>query len=271
MAKAVLKSRKALLLHGALSGALLPLLAADAKINLAPLLANVTRANFKGQKATIATGLKALTKGKLAQDADLDGVIKLLDSLEKVDDGTDEDDKIVDQPAVDAEEDPASKALAFCKGKMGEDDYTELTGILTSPAAPAADEDAPAEEDDDAAGGDPAPAMDKATVRKIAQDAETRAVHRVNAMHEAITLVEPIVGKLKVSAFDSAAGVHKFALDHLKIATKDVHPTAYKSLVEMHLSTRDKGGPSPVIAQDAKGAAQSFAERFPTAAKLKRA
>ena len=65
--KAVI-SRKALLAHGALAAYLAPKMAADATIDLAPILAGVNRKNWGAKKAGIVSAIVAKSKDKLAQD-----------------------------------------------------------------------------------------------------------------------------------------------------------------------------------------------------------
>lgn len=60
-----------------------PQLAADAKVDYAPLFKGVTTKNLKARKPTIIGDAKKLLKGKtLAKDASIDGLAHLLDKLE---------------------------------------------------------------------------------------------------------------------------------------------------------------------------------------------
>jgi hypothetical protein len=79
-----LLTRKGAVALGALMIALKPKLAMDAKIDLAPLFKGVTAKNFKEKKPAIVEGVTKLTAGKLAQDASINDVAALLDSLEGV-------------------------------------------------------------------------------------------------------------------------------------------------------------------------------------------
>lgn len=79
------------------------------------------------------------------------------------------------------------------------------------------------------------PALDAAMVDKIVQKKVDAAIDANNRMHQALKEVEPIVGV--VIGMDSAEAVYKFALDHVKIDTDGVHPSAYKALVAMHKQT----------------------------------
>src|SRR6185437_10334595 len=78
----VLLTRMGSVARGALMVALKPKLAQDAKIDLSPILVNLTAKNFKEKKPAVVAGIKKLTKGKLAEDASIDDVIKLVDALE---------------------------------------------------------------------------------------------------------------------------------------------------------------------------------------------
>lgn len=260
-----LKSRKALLVQGALTSVLLPILAQDAKVDLSTMLEGVNAANFKESKPQLITALQAATKGKLAQDASLDAVVDLLDKLDDVTDGAESDDVAESQPAADAEEDPMAKLMAFCKGKMGEDDFNELSSLMSGEGA--SDEETPEAPE----GGAPKPGKDGQ-----AMDAAT-IVRRVQAIASAKELVEPIVGKITV-AHDSAKPILALAMDHLKLDKTGLNETGMRRVLEMHLAAKAKGdnaqggGGSAKLAMDAATSAQSeFETAFPAASKLIRA
>jgi hypothetical protein len=84
--KSKLMSRTACISLGALAAFLSPKLAKDAKLDITPAFSALTAKNFKEQKPKIVAALTKLTAGKLAQDADLDGIVELLDKLESVSD-----------------------------------------------------------------------------------------------------------------------------------------------------------------------------------------
>lgn len=77
----VLLSRKAAMAQGAVSAYLLPLLAADAQIDLTPVFANVTAKNYAAMKPQIIADVRRLTAGKLAMDASVGDLAGLLDSF----------------------------------------------------------------------------------------------------------------------------------------------------------------------------------------------
>ena len=81
MAKSLL-TRRAAAVQGALLAFLTPRLAADAKIDLGPIVAPITTKNFGALKEKIADDVAKLATGKLATDASVDGLAMLLDALE---------------------------------------------------------------------------------------------------------------------------------------------------------------------------------------------
>jgi uncharacterized protein len=88
MSKKIL-TRKGAQVMGALVGFLSPKLAADAAINFYPIVGDITTKNFGAKKKSIADEVQRQTKGKLAADATTQGLIELLDGLEKVEEGHD--------------------------------------------------------------------------------------------------------------------------------------------------------------------------------------
>lgn len=111
-------------------------------------------------------------------------------------------------------------------------------------------------------------AMDAAIVAKgyvtkdeaarMAQDAATSAVQRVNALHKAREDVKPLVG---VVAMDSAEDVYKFALEHAKVALDGVPPAAFAALVEQ-VKAR-KAAPPTQTPKFATDSATSVDKAFP--------
>jgi hypothetical protein len=100
-----------------------------------------------------------------------------------------------------------------------------------------------------------------ADAKTLAEDAASRAtsdaVASVNALHIAREAVKPLVG---VVAMDSAEAVYRFALDHEKVATDGVHPSAFPALVAQVVA-RKSATPvavaAPVLAADAASAVQA--------------
>lgn len=253
-------SRKAVAARGAIVAYLAPKLAADAKINLRPALVSVTRKNFIAQKPTIMAGVKAATKGKLAQDADIEDLVELLDTLgvEDADTALDEDDDM--QPDMGADIDVAGAAKAFLKGKLSPEDYAEFEGMMTDkPADPPAAAD---EGDDD---GKPKP-IDQAAMDSAIKAAVAASDRRHADIRDALTEVKPFVGELAMS-FDSGAAVRRHALKMLGVADHaNIHESALSSVLKVQAKP---GRITPTIAQDAAGSA-SFATAFPGAARIAR-
>lgn len=282
-------SRKAALVKGALI-ALKPKLAADSKLNLNPILAGVTAANWLTSKPLIAAAIKP----KLAKDADLESVMQLLDSL----DGGDQDDLDVglddepsDMPAVDAS--PVDEICSMLKGKISDEDMSaieaklrglKLAGDETDDAPPppeAKPEDKPAEKPamdnppptpgTNAPGGAPAakkddavskPAMD-AAISTAVKAAEAATIKRLNDISDAKEVAHAYVGKLSI-AFDSAESVYRTALETLGVKVDGIHPSAFRAVLE----AQPKPGAAPIrIAQDS-AIPVDFASAFPNAGRL---
>lgn len=85
------------------------------------------------------------------------------------------------------------------------------------------DEEKKAEDEEPDSGEKDKPAMDADAI-------EAAAVARINALWQAREDVKPLVG---VVAMDSAEAVYKYALQQKGVNTKGVHPSAYKSMVEL--------------------------------------
>lgn len=288
-------SRAAVLLHGAITASLLPKLAKDAAIDLAPVLAKITAKNFKAEKANIVAGVKTATKGKLAKDASLEDVTALLDNLEKA--GVDElDPKAAPGPMGGENEsddyeamDENEQAKAFLASKLTPADLAEYQRLC---AAGAGDEFPPkkegAEKDEDEEKKDKVEANDAkrardadpkekpdmvdkkamdAALAKVAQDTETKVMARVKAIADAKEAVEPYVGKIKV-AMDSAEKVYVTALGMLGVDGIDDLPLkALEKILSAQMKQSDKQKHT-TVAQDEASAPASFYERFPGAQRI---
>jgi hypothetical protein len=254
-------SRKAALVKGALM-ALKPKLAADAKLNLNPILAGITAANWASTKATIV----AAYKPKMAADADIDSVIQLLDSLDSADDnvGLDDDMPVPDVGAVDAS--PIDEICAMLKGKISDDDMAAVEAKMRGLKLAAADEEDPAippaasaapKKDEDSVSK---PAMD-AAIKDAVRLAEDAAVKRMRDVSAAEIAVQPWVGKLAI-AMDTSEGVYKTALETLGVDVSGIHPSAFRAVLEAQPKPGDVK--QLRIAQDS-ARPQGFSDRFPNA------
>ena len=192
---------------------------------------------------------KATTVKKLAEDAakafpeaDLDSAAFIkaiqfaLDEAEK-EKAEDEDDDTDDDQANDEDDDEeeAKKKAAALKAEDEDDD----------------------EKDDK---------VDKKAMDAALKAVERNTIKRMNSIRDAEEEVRPLIGS--VVAQDSAEAVYKLALDEAGVDLTDVPPSAFRALVRMHKATKTDKAPVR-IAQDA-ASDKSFAERFPSAGKLKR-
>jgi hypothetical protein len=257
---AILKSRRALMLNGALVAFLAPKIAQDKALDLSDVLGSVNAETIGKTKKAVATLIVAKAKPLLAQDGelDVDDVVKLIGAVEGAEVDPAEDDEISDTPAadpaatpaVDADGDKLSKVLAFLEGKLSDEDMAAIGDMC---AEGAADDlpDAPSDDPDDKKDQPKAkPAMDaKAVGRTIAM------------MRLAEREVSPHIGEIKVSV-DSPEAIYKMALDHAKVDLAGVHKSAYRSLVRMLPKPSETAAP---MALDHAKANNDFASRFPTA------
>jgi hypothetical protein len=125
------------------------------------------------------------------------------------------------------------------------------------------DEDVDAEDKDDMdaddenySDGDPSTPGGSRSGGKTAIDSAevdrriTRAVQARDALHTALREVEPIIGRV---SFDSAGDAYRAALTHLKIDTKDIHPSAFPSMLKI---AKDRANATAApIAMDSTGVA----------------
>lgn len=175
----------------------------------------------------------AQLKPKLAQDADIEDLTNLLDALaDETAPAADEADG-EGKPAADNA--GAGQVVEFLKGKLSDEDLASVSEMLSGSAPQTAgDEELENDGDKDKPPvppkNDDKPAMDADMVEKIAGQRVAAAIAARDALHDARSEVESLVGKV---ALDSAEAVYKFALDHAGVDTKGVHPSAYKAMVAM--------------------------------------
>lgn len=283
--KMKLKSMKATVAYGALTAYLRPQLAMDAAMpNLGAALGTFEPGKFKEATPNFVAALrKSLGKVKLAQDADLagvvDGVQKLMASIDG--DKTVEDEAVMDPAAggdlneEDTTMDGGMEAIkAYLTEKGVPEDIIagmpggEAGGEKKPPIDPGATttEDGAPDADNDDDGKKPKP-FDKGAMDAAIKKAQNDTIARMNAISDAKEKVRPIVGNLAM-AFDSAEGVFRQAF---KMQGKDVSKvkelTALQQMWDMLPAPGAK--PREAIAQDS-AAAGDYASRFPNAAKVKR-
>lgn len=261
----MLKSRRALMLQGALTALIAPKLAADAKFSPAPYLVGVNARNYGVTTKRLPQRILDAVAPKLAADEglDVDDIIKVIGAVSG--NGMEPDgDEMDEPPAVDAEGDKMAQVMAWLKGKLSDEDMAELAK-MTSGEEPAKDAD-PAMEPEkkgDVVGltkqKDDQPAMDaKAVMRNM------------NEIRQAEIAVRPYVGEIAV-AMDSAADYYRLALDAVGVE----HATAPDSALPHMLALCPKPGSTPAaaaprVALDA-ASATSYRKRFPEARPLKTA
>lgn len=107
-------------------------------------------------------------------------------------------------------------------------------------------------------------AMDAAIASSVTAAVKAERKHQAD-IREAERFVRPWVGDLAV-AFDSAADVYKAALEANGRSVKDVHPSAYRTILEMTPKPGHQRQ-TPRLAMDS-AKSNGFAERFPDAAKI---
>lgn len=229
-----LASRKATLVAGLLASTMKTRLAADQALDLAPVLKGVTRKTFKADKPKIFSRLAAQTKGKLAADANLDDVIELLDSMDDVDAGAMDEDKVeekkADEPKADDEDDtPAMDAEAIAKycadNGMSSDAMEGLRALMGPKANDGDPEPKGGEEKVDKK------AMDRAIATAVAKTAKD-AKAGIAALLEARELVRPYIGEVSF-AMDSADEILRTALEANDIDLAGVHPSAYRAMLKL--------------------------------------
>lgn len=264
MTKKTVLTRKATALQGALVAYLAPKMAKDAKVDIRPALAGVTAKNFKANKPAIAADLAKLLKGKLAADANINDVAKLLDALEQEDvqEGADIDpsnglpmekmskkDGEDDMEDMEMDDEPMAKAkeaiAAHLNGKCSPEDIAKVHEMMDEMHPAAADgETEEAEENADGEEGKKTPqAKDKEgpemkpkmVTQKAMDSAIKAAVKSANENQKKIRLAEdavrPYVGKLEI-AYDSADEVYRHALETLEVDVDGVHPSAYPVILK---------------------------------------
>jgi hypothetical protein len=256
-------SRHATMAKGALVGLVMPKLAVDQKIDFNALLNGVTAANWTAKKADIRNAIRP----KLAKDADIADVAKLLDAFDPGNQGM-EDAPPADTPnpnemldAVDA--DPSEEILAMLRGKVSDEDLAAVQAKLQALLAPAADEfptTPPATPIDDNPADPMAekkelPAMD--AVNKLIANAVEKSRADAREAAEAREAVRPFVGSVAV-ALDSGEAIYRAALGMLGVKHEGVHASALRAV----LDAQSKPGTTTRIAQD-QAPANDFVTRFP--------
>lgn len=289
--KTALLSRTALRLQAAVSA-----LAMDEKPNLGPVLKGLTAKNFVARKPALAKGLRLAFDDIGATGATPDDVImKVLDMVEgqTAAEPVEADEAPAGaQPAAATE--PNSGAPAEAGGKMdmakikawlaskgmGEDDMSELDGMMGDPAE---DEDETEEEKKareakavtDKAAKDAEmkdmvskPAMDQAISAAVAT-VEKRMLETSREINGAFNYVRPWVGELaNDSAITGPTDVYRKALTSLGVANAaTLHADALRAVLDAQPKPNARTAREPAMAMDS-AAATSYETRFPGAARI---
>lgn len=257
-------SKTAAVVAGALGAHIRPRLAQDAALgDLTPFLKGVSRKNLKSEQPRIVRAMQNHFKGKLAQDADLEGLKEVIDvfsdpSVAPI--GEDEEDVAdpkADEPPVAQDDEIMGKMREILTAKLGAEEAERVMAALGEPQTAGA-----ADEPPDTPDTPPAPvtqqAMDAAIV-KATKAGENAAIARMTAIRTAEQECRPILGE--IVAQDSAEAVYKMALDAKGIDLTDTPPSAFRALVKMALA-QDQAPQTPRVAMDS-AAHKSFRERFP--------
>lgn len=272
MNKTVL-SRMAAVSRGALMAYLMPKLAMDAKVDLDAILKDVSAKNFSEKKPEIIAAVRTAVAGKLAMDASIEDVVKLVDALEKeeVKEGLDADPnsglpiveeeelaKVLNLEEQAKDEDVDAKRREFLAGKLSDEDmkaYDAICGV-------AKDEEVE---------------VTKTTEEPITQTAMDEAIKATEARvrdglrktREAENAVRPYVGDMAI-AFDSAEDVYRGAFKILGVDVNGVDPSAYPTILK--LTPNPKAKKQVQLGMDAKptaGSAADFSKRFPGAERIR--
>lgn len=277
-----------LVAKGALLGRFPKLIAMDAKV-IDPVFAGVTGKTWRDRKPVLALAIKGL-----AQDASMEDITKLLDSLDEIESKT--EDALEPNSAVPSAEEEdkmwADRAKA-ARDRLGRDETPEEMEKRESEQASVdardrlgrdetPDEMKEREAKDkmgrdrrrgarDAAAKDAEPTVTKAAmdaaIALASKTATADALKAAREIRDAERAVRPYVGDLAI-ACDSASAVYAAALKGLGVADVDkIHPSAYPALLAAQpLPDRTRGKSTP-IAQDS-AAAKSFDARFPGADRI---
>lgn len=273
-------SAQALVARGALSAYLKPLLATDAQIDYKEIVLGTTSHNWEQAKTVITERVKAATNGKLAIDANLDGLKLALDS---VDVALDDDDMMMDKKAKDewdddkkkAEDKKAADKKAKDEADMEEDEKKKAADKKAKDEADedekkkAADKKAKDEEDKDKDKEDMKAAMD-AAIEAAVSATEKRMLDKQRAYREAEEIVRPVLGV--ILAQDSSDDVYALLLKSEGMDLSDIPAVAYKAIakniVKGMTAAKSNARALPRIAMDA-ASATNFATRFPNVAAVR--
>lgn len=264
-------SRLGLVASGAVMTYLAPKLAMDAKVEIAPVFSGITSKNFGDKRGVVTERLRKLTAGKLAQDASLEDLTQLLDTLEA------HSDEVADEDETAGATDPSNKLRSFLQDKLSPEDMAACDEMMGGGKEEAEDEDAAEKRDNESEGENLAAREarehaedeeEEMPVSKQAMDAAIKSAvnserKRAANLRAAEDAVYPYVGKLAV-ACDSADEVYRRSLEILGVDGVDqIHPSALPTILKMQPLPGSTRAPSrPAMDSATSG---GFFERFPEA------
>lgn len=177
-----------------------------------------------------------------------------------------EDYKALDEMmSAKAEDEEAEKKKAEDEAEAEAKKKAEDEAAEAEAKKKAEDEEAKKEAEDEEEEGVSKEAMDAAIKTSVSAAVAAERKHQA-AIRDAERFVRPWVGDLAV-AFDSAADVYKAAIEAGGRSVKDVHPSAYKAILEMMPKPGQRQPSLPRLAMDA-AKSNGFAERYADAARI---
>lgn len=267
----MLKSRKALLLSGALFGHCLPKIAQDAKLDFEPALKDITAANLADRKGQLSVAIAAAVTPLLAADTtlDIDEIVGIIDAVDASGNATDNDvigDKEPTAPPTLAA--AKDKAKEFLAGKLSAEDMATYDA-MTGDCDPDAMDTPPDDKDDKAMDIAAVNKMITVAVDKARTETQSATLAEAAAIRQAERDVEPFIGTIAV-AQDSADAVYKLALDAAKIDLTGVEPSAYRHMVALLPKPGETTAAPARLAADRAAGATDFRKMFPEAGKMVR-
>jgi hypothetical protein len=278
-------SRKAAMLAGGLAHFLRPKIAQDAKIDLPSILKGLSSQNYKSEQPKIVAAITSALDGKLAKDASLADIGKVMDEMADVpmEEGLDTDpnsglpmEAEALKQKVMGDVDPKTAIQQLLAGKVDDALLAQVLQCLGGEKTPPALDE---ESDDDKKKEEQA--MDKrlqgfiskedaAANAKIAEDnAVKRVTENLKAVQDARNFVRPWAGEIAI-ACDSALDVYKAAAKVAKIDGVDnlKEVDSFKAIFQSRpLPGARRVETETAIAADA-ASAKGYNDRFKNAGRI---
>jgi len=272
-------SRKALVARGALQAYFSDKLANDAQIDYAKIVRGITAENWADQRPVLVSRIKMATKGKLANDAAIDGletVLKMFDTLanDEMDDDEDDDEekkKAADKKARDeAEEEERKKKEAEDKkarDKKARDAMSEAEREAADKRArDEEEEERKKKEAEDKKARDEERAADKKAMDAAIDNAKKEWQREQRELNEARDIVTTEIGV--VMAQDRAEAYYQLLFDKHDVDTTGISPAGFKSLAATVIKGLAAPKPRAVVRAN-DSAVVDFNKRFPDVARIR--